>query len=308
MKEEIKPRLPKNDFVPYAPEEPGTIHKHHCKLGRNNDRLYITRKDDGIILAYCHHCGLGGYYRLLGSRTLQSRDKTKKSTEGSEPVRDGLREFREPPSGDPSRERDDRLHRSFWREKIDSTSEPALRNQEGDGETWPHHPQKWWLECGLTFDEARRYGVTYDWEKAALILPVYNRGKMVGQNEKHFRPGRPKYILRGSSVQQPIYPSDSGDYRRLVIVEDQRSAFKVAKILPAMPLLGTVLKDEHISFCLNFQEVIVFLDNDNPTVVRHARAMEKRLTNFGLCVKIIAHKSDPKDLSERQLREILDWS
>jgi hypothetical protein len=47
---------------------PGTTcHIHHCKLGKGNDRLYITRTPDGrSLLAFCHHCGGKGVYHFAG--------------------------------------------------------------------------------------------------------------------------------------------------------------------------------------------------------------------------------------------------
>jgi hypothetical protein len=41
------------DVKSLLPSEPmlldETIHVHHCKQGRNNDRFYITRKQDGYV-------------------------------------------------------------------------------------------------------------------------------------------------------------------------------------------------------------------------------------------------------------------
>ena len=55
--------LKKNDFVPYSPTHAGTNQVHHCKTGVDNDRLFVTRLEDGLtVVAFCHHCGAKGYH------------------------------------------------------------------------------------------------------------------------------------------------------------------------------------------------------------------------------------------------------
>jgi hypothetical protein len=63
------------DVKSLLPSEPmlldETIHVHHCKQGRNNDRFYITRKQDGYVY-YCHHCGASGFSPASGMAPTKS--------------------------------------------------------------------------------------------------------------------------------------------------------------------------------------------------------------------------------------------
>ena len=79
-----------SDYVDMAPESPGTVNIFHCKQGPGNDRLYITRKEDGNIVAYCHHCGSRGAHRVAGQRAFSRREQNKLLEESRNNLETGL--------------------------------------------------------------------------------------------------------------------------------------------------------------------------------------------------------------------------
>lgn len=80
-------RLEPNDFVPYAPSEVGEqVNIFHCKTGKGNDRMYVKRKSQDEIIAFCFHCGMKGYYKEKATPSAPVEPKkTKISKEFSVP-------------------------------------------------------------------------------------------------------------------------------------------------------------------------------------------------------------------------------
>lgn len=57
-----------------------TIKTFHCKTGRGNDRLYLTRTEDGkTVLGFCHHCGAKGRLTVGLRDRIASRHLPKKT-------------------------------------------------------------------------------------------------------------------------------------------------------------------------------------------------------------------------------------
>ncbi len=56
-------RLRSSEYMPYATAHRGTERVNHddCPAGTDNKRrLYVTRKEDGHVVAYCYNCGYSG--------------------------------------------------------------------------------------------------------------------------------------------------------------------------------------------------------------------------------------------------------
>ena len=307
MTKKIKYRLPWDDFVPYAPDTPGTIHIHHCKQGPNNDRLYITRRVDDVILAYCHHCGCSGVYSVLGSRTLSSRKKAESSDELSGAANTRAVEYAKHIQRSANQEGTGRRGQTAGRKLYNHTRRSQSTRPASDFGTWETLAKRWWLECGLTIEDAELYGVSYDPHNREVVLPVFYEGKRVGEVSKTFRPDAPKYITSGESIHQIIPHVGSGSHDELLIVEDLRSAYKCAKVIDTLPLLGTKLTDEQLADIVRakYSKVYIFLDNDNIEIKRLARTLYRLLTPHVRC-EIIKHTAcDPKMLSASQLKELL---
>lgn len=113
--------------------------------------------------------------------------------------------------------------------------------------------------------------------------------------------GKPKYLTYTTGkVATRIYGTEG---KTLYLVEDLLSALVVSRGLKAraMPLFGTHLTTEHLSriLILKAQEkinrVIVWLDNDNPQVVRKAVQISSSLSSY-LPTSRVAYKLQPKEL------------
>lgn len=286
--------LKNKEFVPFAPEVSGTVHIHHCKSGYQNDRLYITRKEDDTILAHCFHCGARGSYSVAGDGTI-SRKKRASQT-------DNLCGRSNDSTGLLVDSRNESIDRTFS-EGWSSESRRTLSK-------WPLQARKWWLECGLTIPEQEAYRVTYNEDENALDLPIFNRGDLVGLCRKSLPSGKytSKYMLVGDSIGNPFIERRSGRITSepIVIVEDYRSAIKVARITTSYPLFGTNLLPAQLIKILECKasKAFVFLDNDNTEVKRKALEINKRL-NIYLPSSIIDIETDPKNLSEEELRKLI---
>jgi len=301
-------KLSQDEYVPLAPEEPGTVHVHHCKEGHGNDSLYITRKDDDTILAYCHHCGASGVHSVLGSRTIQGRKKVDISVDNGGNAT-GTEQNNSSDTSGPGTSGDSSTSRAniLAAQRIDEYS-----NASTDPRDWPAHAKKWWLEYGLTYDQATRFGVVYSEEVNAMILPI-NLWKHGSVQYRYFdKDSKLKYQTFGSSLSSILRPGSITSLT-LVLVEDYRSAVKVSQYTSAVPLLSTKMSDKLVQYIIEEQtrsnEVLVWLDNDNRRVVQDAEDLQRKLQQ---CLKIPVYRvkkadcsKDPKELNLYDLRNVI---
>lgn len=288
----MTPWLKHEEFVPFAPDKPGTSHIHHCKTGRGNDRLYITRKDDDTILAHCFHCGSRGHYSVVGNGKISraSRASTYKVL-GNDSV------------GSTSSNTDDRtndVHGDYGKARMGESS-LYLRD-------WPQAAKRWWLECGLTIPEQEAHGVIYNEQDRTIDMPLYTGSLVTGVCSRTLSGGEhtPKYVLHGDRTAHVIAPNRLHSNAPIVIVEDMRSAYKVGRVTGAYPLLGTEIEPSQLVKIWESKcgRALVFLDNDSEVVKRKARQLKQRLEVYLPC-DIITVEQDPKNLSEDELRKLL---
>jgi len=265
--------------VPYAPTRPGDqVNIHHCKIGQNNDRLYIRRNYDGTIVAYCHHCTRSGF-----ADSSSSRISKRSSRWASEVVGEPVPEWTYP---------DDISHRV--------------------GE-WPREASNWLLKYGIVEEDCERFGVGYSESSGGIVFPFFDtKGERVAFQVRqrfegtHGIPAKreegvdnagknreiPKYITsvrpesKGSSrIFFPrfcgVYPSRDTDCFLLpvCVVEDVVSAIRITKTGAAEGIaLGGVstLPSALVKVGdLSKRSVIVWLDNDNPTVLQRASDLQR---------------------------------
>ena len=300
--------LKKDEFVPYATDEEGTVHIHHCKGGTGNDSLYITRNEDGSIVAFCHHCSARGSHRVLGSRAIQGRDKDGRATSISGTT------TREPETADAGsgglgHAGDSAATRSSVR-----ANELDFLYHTGSGtpEDWPDHAKKWVLEYGLTYGQVVTAGMVYIGDHArddAIVYPLEAKG---AYQVRHFD-GKLKYEIVGKADAR-IYYKEGQIMQPLVFVEDVRSALKVSSYANAIPLLSTSMSDEMLAKLIDKQEsftkVVVWLDNDNNEVIKAAHKLHEKLIKVLTVPVGLIHKQvttlDPKELRHHSIERILN--
>ena len=284
--------LDKDDFVPFAPSEVGgEVHVHHCKLGKNNDRLYITRSDNDTILAYCHHCGKRGVSTLDGVRNI-SNFRTKRN-DIQKRVAKNLQ-----------------LPRDFTK----------------DISKWPLLAKTWPTRYGITEEELYDNAIGYSEYFGRVILPTFDKEGNLSQFQTRRveglvgtsgYAGQSKYdtfIREGSTSFQRLFNPRLPRFRSvklpldsLCIVEDSLSAIKCNRFIPTIALNGTNLDDKCVLKLVRlYDNFIIFLDNDNSQVKKSQRKLKRKLEL--LCrgqVTIVYSDKDPKELSIRELKRIL---
>ena len=284
--------LDKDEFVPFAPKNIGEeVHVHHCKLGKNNDRLYIRRNEDGSIMAYCHHCGMRGISKLDGVRHISNFRSSK-----SEDVRQGYNKTLKLPS-----------------------------DLETDFDKWPKKAQMWPLQYGITKEEIHVNHMGYSEYFGRVVLPSFDEKGVLSEYQTRKINGLngtasfqrdtkyDTYIKQGSTPLQRVFNPRftwADPYINpniLCIVEDNLSAIKCNRYTPTIALHGTSLDMKSIiKLSKQYTDFIIFLDNDNPQVKKSQSKLKRKLEL--VCkgnVKIVYSDKDPKELSNKELKEIL---
>lgn len=295
-------RLPFEDFVPYAPDEPGEqVNIHHCKQGRNNDRLYIRRNEDGSIVGYCHHCGSRGYSNRAGKVGRRKRSSSVSSR---------------------------------------SQGEFALPADFTTNTTeWHTRARAWVRRYGIKDDELADNSVGFSESCGGVVFPLFNEeGSLVcyqfrpvlregtsstGQGKDTNGTGAPpKYVLRrpkDGTNRGHVFstrPSWAGrvdgaqpDVDNVVVCEDVLSAIKSSRVPGNMgvAVLGSNLKEEQaVRIAKLGENATIYFDNDNDQVINNARKAAKLLEPLMVGrVYTIWENRDPKELSTQELKQKL---
>ena len=273
-----------DEYVPYAPAHVGTVSKHHCKSGVGNDRLYITRCEDGYtILAYCHHCGKKGKHNQKDGMTIEQM----KAFKPVEKSRSG------------------------------KYTMPSATLLQCNSKT-PVVAQQWVRKARVTLEEADAHGMRWSKEHDRVIIPVTTFGQlsMIQSRRIMDEDSGPKYCNYKNFDGLPFrsfHPSLSthkfvlNSKASVVIVEDALSCIRVGRQLPCIALMGTHLSDIMLSYLIakRFKNFLVFLDDDNPEVKWRQQDLHKRLSMFGKVAVVHTDGTDPKELDEDDLELVL---
>ena len=275
--------LKSEEFLPFAPAHVGTLSKHHCKAGANNDRLYITRADDGFtVLAYCWHCGKKGKHNEKAHLTVAQ-----------------MKEFKQV-------------------ERNKTTNKYQLPTDILDLSSMdvPVAVAIWIDKGWVTLKEARECGMVYSPSLRRVIIPTYTFGKLSQMQTRKLGDGDqgPKYCNYTNFHGLPFRAYSATDRinrvsstKLIVIVEDALSAIRVGRHLPCMALLGTHLSDIMLAYLVEkgFDNFLVFLDDDNPAVKFRQQDLYKRLSVFGQVLVSHTEGIDPKEMSPEALKAYL---
>lgn len=276
-------KLSHDEFVPHAPETPGSVHVHHCKQGPGKNKMYITRLENGNIIAFCHHCNSSGFSGV--SNNTRSADR---SDAGSH------------------------IRISSFQGKGGSGSAhfSIPTDAEGRALAWPREVLEWGQRY-LTADQLSDSPLTYSAREQALVFPMVNADHphtLVGFQLRHFPERDPKYLTNRNNslaLDTPIDPFYTAFSKTLVITEDWISAYKAALAgYEGLPLLGANLRESQFVHLLKFkyERYVIALDNDNPLIRRQQRTLDTRLSGYAptLLLKLT------KDLKEYSLDDIKD--
>ena len=265
-----------SEYVDKFPDS-GSVRLHHCKEGRQNDRFYLTRADDGKILGFCHHCGGKGVH----VPTAEERRNIRPSTERQS---DPFKSWDVPPL--------EQWHTS------DSWHTPE----------WGKIPldiRRFWFVNGLNISEYNDLGVKLLNGKTMAIPLRKSNSEVTGIALRPLKEGLPKWIILGEKQQVPFSQIDKT--KVLVLTEDYCSALRCSRFGAALPLMGTSLSTasykQVVGWWKEGRRVYVWLDNDSDVVVSKAKRIYEKLALTVECA-IILVKVEPKHF--RNNSEILE--
>jgi len=263
MKSLLSEYLPSEEMC-----EGETTHVHHCKQGRSNDRLYITRKHNGYVY-YCHHCGFSGFEYRAG----MAPHPAKEGADGS--------------PGDAGDSRHDL-----------ACPDPRL---------WPAQATEWTRGGGVTDAELEHYGYRYSSDHNCVSIPCYLGGTLTGYQERMLGGGSAKYLTRRKGTSVLAFDSGPvTDSYLCVLVEDALSAVRVGRQYRTVALCGTSLKTEVLALLAeDHDDFLVWLDMDNPEVRAKGYSIQKRLSLFGDCGIVGYTGKDPKEYSDEEIHRIV---
>lgn len=253
-----------NDYPQSISE--GVERYNHKDCVGSSKSLAIYTKSDGSRSAYCFRCGDRGYSR---------------ETHYKPPIKPVVA--------------------LEW----DTLSLPSDLTLEWNG--WPARACIGMMRNRVTQGMTQLLGYGYSAEQQRLFLPFNNeRGYLIGwQSKKVFEEdSRPKYLTasrKGITLMTHLHATPD----LCVVVEDALSAVRLHGAgVSALSIQGTSLKDDHLYKLLNYKRVMVWLDNDNPTVRNRVVAIRNRVSVFIPCT-MKGIQTEPKHLSDEEIMEEL---
>lgn len=271
--------LPKSDYLPFAPEHVGINRVNHNSDYCHGDSpsMIVERKEDGSVAAHCFRCGGGGFStpRLHHLASASIREASAKRNEDRQVVVGGI----ELPN--------------------DTT---------GIEDDFPQTARAWLKKAGLTRQQVEAEGFLWSDERNCLYIPVRQSGDLKGFVQRYFDTDEKVYrTLKLDSRQFFGYYRQGVDKptRSVVIVEDTLSALRVSEICDTLSVLGTNILPSAVSLILKegYEEAIIFLDADNPTVRMQARRIASKLPFVK--TRFVETGADPKHYSKEQLTKLI---
>lgn len=308
-------RLKPEEFVPFAPSKiDEQIHKHHCKSGRGNDKLYIKRTRDAI-LAYCFHCGCRGVERSKPVLSISAPElhEVHAENDGADLNSGSVESLHDNAGGGEA--------------VIAGGSSPQLPfSLPHDCRPFAEHPvsgseqsaQDWVRSFALDVDECIDHKILWSDMLGAVILPLFSTTEFAGYQYRKFPYNKdyPKYvtvlkpgITRKDLVLDVTY-TPAPLYEILFLVEDFMSAVILRTMgYLALPLLGTRLYTAQLEQILTIYDYYcIILDNDNRHVKEHQRIIKQRIEAHGRHALIVKLEGDPKRLPRTELIVAIDGS
>lgn len=280
----------------------------------HKERLYITLKENGGFVGYCHNCGKAGF-RNTEIRRLPSKGLGVKLI-GTNYAKTS---------------------------KLEKFYQGVLTDNDGEylyplvyGSSSPHNM---WLKQYFNHEMYKRltdvYGVLVLWEKEfvgrAIYFPMMGADPSAGTvlaQARHLVPGYtppillPKWMtIVRDNIREPqsiVCLDNAHDNKdELFIVEDRISSIKLSELgYAAVCLRGTHLSDETLMAVAMgpWKRIIIWLDNDFPDHIEHTRRMANRLVLFsGASKEIIRYVLEPgtvvpgkspKDMTEEYIARV----
>ena len=261
------------------PGESQRVSHTDCPAGEDTrERVYVSRKSD-VLLAYCHNCGKSS------SKYMAADDRYRHGSSAN---------IRKPAT---------------------SYTDPTLV-LFGDKENIPAEADAWRLKGKLSRNIAQEYGFQYAPEWDSIYVPFYDMETEIAGHQLRplHRRGGAKYINFVKDKDKELGGITVCPHKRsktIVIVEDLVSAAHINGAgYDALINYGTHVKPTILyKIPKDYKQVVVWLDNDNPTVHEHAKQMFDILhlyNNTGQSIRRISKHEDPKHYDDVKIKEIID--
>lgn len=173
----------------------------------------------------------------------------------------------------------------------------------------PHLPLTWVKKYGIIDEEIKRNNFLWSEKRQQLIFPISGEaGEIIAYQARNFdkeQAAKRKYFSQGNldSVLH-LLPSKLSSPETVVVVEDLISAIKVGRYCTSMPLFGAYASDSRLNRLRRYySELVVWLDYDK---LVDARKTVSRASKIGFTASAIHTELDPKELSDRVIKEKLD--
>ena len=256
------------------------IHVHHCTDGKDNDRLYIKRIEDGYLY-YCHHCGESGRFNKGKSGYSKVKSRERNATSNNAESSDGRSSIKRAP-------------------RLPSDGNRTVKD-------WPSRAKVWVYKGGITDLELSQYGFVYSDYSDRVWFPVYNNNvirAVVGRRLKG--DDTSKYLIYKDKEFNNLWYSNPEKSDVVCIVEDVLSAIRCSRFVAGAALLGTNFTDSAIDFLASkHKKFIIFMDDDNSKVKMKQVKLKNTLQLLGDVKLITKVGKDPKDLTDKELKKIL---
>ena len=164
----------------------------------------------------------------------------------------------------------------------------------------------WLAKGGISVAMARTNNIGWSDRLGRIVMPVYNTaGDLVYWQARAVSPGQsPKYTNPSVSKADILYfAGDPRDRSRVIVTEDILSAIRVGAHCPAACILGTKVSDSQAAQLSTYDRVSFWLDPDDAG--HKGAAAGKRTLALVTTADIITSTEDPKCLSNRKMREVL---
>ena len=267
--------LKHKEFLPFAPSC-GTIRVNHdtAECGGDSKSMIIEVKDDDSIFAYCHRCSKSGSYN-------SPYYKGQKAGAGSTP-----------------------RAISVGRTQRAEGYTRASRHLED----WTSEARVFILACGLSQVEVIANDIRYDKEIDGIYLSVLNPTGSAGYILRRFNYSGPKYINDfDAGVPKCHVSRPSHDSKLVVLTEDILSAIKVGRHFNAVSILGTNCDPLTLNWLIrNYDEFVIFLDDDNNIVKKAQRVLKNTFSMVGKARIISGVGKDPKHLTNQEILETIN--
>jgi hypothetical protein len=186
------------------------------------------------------------------------------------------------------------------------TSDISINIEEEDFERdldkWPGRALHWVKQYGIMDYEIAEYQISYSPSRKRVIIPVWWAGEKVGWQARKIydEDTGPKYITKARNP--PGFMLKGGTSKEeIVLVEDVISAIKIGRTTEAVAMLSTNPTRTLMDYVKTFSNYKIWLDMDNPQVIRQALKLLKSLNVFG-STKLIISPKDPKCYDDYDIR------